>query len=54
MQFGELLQRDFQPALADETPGSDHVGNDVDAQALVHGGSFKKPGCHPELDSGTY
>jgi hypothetical protein len=36
MQFGELLQRDFQLALADETPGSDHVGNDVDADRLVH------------------
>jgi len=36
MQFGELLQRDLQLALADETPGSDHVGNDVDADGLVH------------------
>jgi len=29
----------FQPALADEAPGTDHVGNDVDAngQAVGHG-----------------
>jgi hypothetical protein len=39
MQFGELPERDFQLALADETPGSDHVGNDVDADGLDHEGS---------------
>lgn len=31
MQFGELLQRSFQLALADETPGSNDVGYDIDA-----------------------
>jgi hypothetical protein len=37
MQFGELTQRGFQLALADETPGSNHVGYDIDVQALGHG-----------------
>jgi hypothetical protein len=36
VQFRELLQRDFQLALADEAPGSNHVGNDIDADALGH------------------
>jgi hypothetical protein len=36
VQFRELLQRDFQLALADEAPGSNHVGNDVDTEALCH------------------
>jgi hypothetical protein len=37
IQFSELFQREFQLALADETPGSNHVGNDIDAEARVHG-----------------
>jgi hypothetical protein len=36
MQFSELLERHFQLALADEAPGSNHVGNDIDAQVFVH------------------
>jgi hypothetical protein len=36
MQFRELPQRDFQLALADEAPGSNHVGNDIDADVLAH------------------
>jgi hypothetical protein len=36
VQFRELLQRDFQLALADEAPWSNHVGNDIDADVLAH------------------
>jgi hypothetical protein len=32
MLLSEQLQRNFKLALADETPGSNHVGNDVDSQ----------------------
>jgi hypothetical protein len=42
VQFSELLQRDFQLALADEAPGSNHVGNDIDADALAHHDSLKR------------
>jgi hypothetical protein len=39
IQFGELSERDFQLALADEAPGSNHVGNDINLQSLAHDGS---------------
>jgi hypothetical protein len=42
VQFSELLQRDFQLALADEAPGSNHVGNDIDADALAHHDSLQR------------